>query len=273
MTDKIHIDQLKEAIIIIDNETLRLRDNIKETKEVSDRTMQEKLYKIKDNVLAKLREERLLYTLGYCIQEESGKKHRLFINKIGSKDDDTIIYSKSRYMSQNKRRKHPLENKGTIGLIEPQEINSKLELSEAIQILERYAPFDKKEDSKNKINNINNKDKKPKENKTKKPSHKTKKFKIKETKLVELSRLKVVRDVHINGNLNPILTELKRKELKEMVANNKNKYPKEKAILVHKAKDPEDKRRIVYNIEDGYRRSLLASELGLDKVYVNIIDE
>lgn len=53
----------------------------------------------------------------------------------------------------------------------------------------------------------------------------------------------------------------------------KGVYPKDDAILVWKDKDPEDRRRIVYNIEDGYRRFVLSDELGIDKVYVDIIEE
>ncbi len=92
-------------------------------------------------------------------------------------------------------------------------------------------------------------------------------------KLVELSRLRVVRDVHIGCRMNPKTTKLKRDEIKKYMDQNNGKYPKSEAITVKKAKDENDKRKVVYHIEDGYRRYLLAGEFGLDKVYVDIIDE
>lgn len=99
-------------------------------------------------------------------------------------------------------------------------------------------------------------------------------FRIKDTKLVELHRLRVVRDIHINGApFNQREMEQKKKELIKYLEKNNGIYPKHEAILVWKNKDPKDKRRVVYNIEDGYRRSILSKELGLDKVYVNIIEE
>lgn len=112
---------------------------------------------------------------------------------------------------------------------------------------------------------------------SKNKNHKRKKeetFKIKETKLVDLHRLRVVRDIHINGApFNQREMEQKKKELIEHLEKNNGVYPKHEAILVWKDKDLEDKRRVVYNIEDGYRRCVLSKGLELDKVYVNIIEE
>lgn len=99
-------------------------------------------------------------------------------------------------------------------------------------------------------------------------------FKIKETKLVDLHRLRVVKDIHVNGApFNQVELAQKKKELVEYLEKNNGVYPKHEAILVWKDKDPEDRRRVVYNIEDGYRRFVLSNELELDEVYVNIIEE
>ena len=283
MAHELTTNELKEAIIIIDNEAIRLRNEIKKSELDSDKIKQEDLYKLKDTVLEILQKRKLLYTLGYYIQKVNDKEHKLFINKIGSEDDDNIIYSLKRYMSKSQKKKYKVEFIGNISLIEPQKINSELEINEAIQIIEKYIKTTKEEIEKeeNKKQQKEN-DKKPNPNKvnkinkakqTKKNSYKKEKFIIKETKLVELTKLKVVKGIHINGRLNPITTKEKKKEIIEKVSKNKGEYPKDEAILVHKSKDPEDKRRVVYNIEDGYRRFLLAGEIGLDKVYVNIIDE
>ena len=99
-------------------------------------------------------------------------------------------------------------------------------------------------------------------------------FKIKETKLVELHRLRIVKDIHINGApFNKRSMGQKKKELIEYLEKSNGVYPKDDAILVWKDRDPEDKRRVIYNIEDGYRRYTLSKELGLDKVYVDVIEE
>lgn len=251
MKKEINIEMLEKAISVIDNEALRLRDEIKKTKKRSDKVQQRLIYTLKDKIVDKLYRQKLLYTDGYYNQKVDNREQKLFVNKVVG-GNGIEIYTSNSY----KGKEDCFNELGDIIRIEHKKLNNNLNLNQAMQMIENYI--------KNKEN---------KNNKTKKSSYKNLKNKIKETKLVELSRLRVIRDVHINGNLNPILTEQKKKELKVMLANNKNKYPKEEAILVHKSKDPKDKRRIVYNIEDGYRRFLLAEELGLDKVYVNIIDE
>lgn len=98
-------------------------------------------------------------------------------------------------------------------------------------------------------------------------------FKVKEKKYVELSRLRVVLDVHKEEGVNPQKFAKKKRSMTSKVEENKGKYPQEEAILVFKAKDPGDKRKIVYNIQDGFRRYLISQELGLEKVCVAIIDE
>jgi len=259
MIYEISLSELKKAIILIDNEALRLRDQIMKTGENSDKKKQKKLYNLKNRVLSLLEKQTLFYSTGYYKQRLNGKEYRVFINELRGENDDTIIYSVKRHKIKNKKYQLSVEYKGTVGLIEPQDIKSNLGLKEAIKTIKRY------------ITIVNNKSKnyiKDKKNE-KTVIHP----KIIETKMVELSKLKVVRDVHINGWLNPITFKHKKEELKKKISENKGNYPKEEAILVHKLKDSEDKRRIVYNIEDGYRRFLLSEELGLDKVYVDIIDE
>lgn len=98
-------------------------------------------------------------------------------------------------------------------------------------------------------------------------------YKTNEIKHVELSRLKVVRDVHTKDSLNAKKFAKKKEEMARKVDENKGRYPKDEAILVLKAKDSEDKRRVVYHIQDGFRRFLISQELGLEKVYVEITDE
>lgn len=247
---KKNIKLIEEAINVIDNEGLKLRDEIKKTNKKSDKIQQRILYKLKDETINKLYREKLIYTEDYYIQKIGERKQKLFINKIVG-GNGTEIYTLRPYKGQE----DCFDKIDEIGRIEHKKLNSDLTLNKAIEIIKVYIKnkeYEKKKNNKSNKKLIN---------------------KVKETKLVELSRLRVVRDVHINGNLSSTLTEQRRNELKEMLANNKNKYPKEEAILVHKSKDPEDKRRVIYNIEDGYRRFLLAGEFGLDKVYVDIIDE
>lgn len=251
MSKKIDRSKLKEAIVLIDNETLKLRDRIKKTGESSDKIKRKKLYSLKDRVLYILQKQGLLYSTGYYKQVRDEVENRVFINKLIGEKDDTKIYSIRKYRRRGQKNQRELECQGEIGLLDPQTLNSNLGLEEAIKLLKGYILIEG--------------------NKYKK-SNKNEKFKITETKLVELFRLRVVRRVHINGKLNPIRTKQMKNKLEKALEDN-NKYPKEEAILVYKARDPKDKRRIVYNIQDGYRRFLLAGELGIDKVYVNIIDE
>ena len=251
MSDEIDLSKLKEAIIVIDNEAIKLRNQINNTGEFKDKTKQKKLYSIKDRILYILQKQGLLYSTGYYRQIRKNKESKVFINEIKGVIDDKKIYSIRNYRKRYKKNQEPVECKGEIGLIDPQTLNSNLGLEEAIKLLKGYILIEG--------------------NKYKK-SNKNEKFKIKETKLVELFRIRVVRRVHINGKLNPIRTKQMKNKLEKALEDN-NKYPKEEAILVYKARDPKDKRRIVYNIQDGYRRFLLAGELGIDKVYVNIIDE
>ena len=48
MTHEISLSELKEAIVLIDNEALRLRDQINKTGEDSDKIEKIKLYKLKE---------------------------------------------------------------------------------------------------------------------------------------------------------------------------------------------------------------------------------
>lgn len=66
--------------------------------------------------------------------------------------------------------------------------------------------------------------------------------------------------------------KLKRKDIIKQVKKNNGVYPKNEAILVYKDKDLEDRRRVIYKVEDGYRRYVIAKELGLEKIYVAIIE-
>ena len=103
---------------------------------------------------------------------------------------------------------------------------------------------------------------------------KKKKFKIKETKLIDLNKLRIVKDIHINGKpFNVEGMKLKKLDMIKQVEKNKGIYPKQEAILVYRDKDPKDRRRVIYKVEDGYRRYVISKELSLDKVYVSVIEE
>lgn len=67
MSDEIDLSKLKEAIIVIDNEAIKLRNQINNTGEFKDKTKQKKLYSIKDRILYILQKQGLLYSTGYYI--------------------------------------------------------------------------------------------------------------------------------------------------------------------------------------------------------------
>ena len=272
-------DKIIDALEVINNEALILRDKAKIDKEQAKelKNIQKDLYLLKDNVMNKLYRNRILCTVGYYKQILDNSVQRVFVNKI--KGNDTEIHSLHCY----KNKKYIYKYIGDVGLIEVKDLDIDLSLFQAMEILNEFLarpisrPVNKpkpkvetetKTQAKSESQNKEKTKEKDKTSQAEKPD-----YKIKETKLVELSRLRVVRDVHIDCYLNPITTQDKKAELKKYMDDNKGKYPKDQAILVHKAKDPKDRRRVIYNIEDGYRRYTLAGELGLDKVYVDIIDE
>lgn len=98
-------------------------------------------------------------------------------------------------------------------------------------------------------------------------------YKVKETKSVPLDKIKVVKEIHKLNNMNPDKYEMKKHEMKDLVEKNKGKYPKSEAILVWRKKDSEDKRRVIYELEDGLRRYLIAKDFNLENIQVNIIDD
>lgn len=97
MSKKIDRSKLKEAIVLIDNETLKLRDRIKKTGESSDKIKRKKLYSLKDRVLYILQKQGLLYSTGYYKQVRDEVENRVFINKLIGEKDDTKIYSIRKY--------------------------------------------------------------------------------------------------------------------------------------------------------------------------------
>ena len=237
------MESVLNAIIVLDNEAIRLRESTigKSFKEKKRLFFDRKhIYYLIDRVLKSLYNDDILEITGYYLQTSKDSTIKLYINKIKGYNEE--IYSQQSYSKDSES----LECKGNMVLTESREVDTDMTFKEARLFLLNYL-------------------KTPKEDK---------KFEIKETKLVELYRLRVVKDVHINGHpMNPETTRAKKSELLEYLENNKGIYPKEEAILVWKDKDPKDRRRVIYNIEDGYRRYLLSEELGLEKIYVNIIEE
>ena len=220
------------------------------------------LYSIKSKAMNLLFKQKLFYTTMSYTQKINEKENTLYVGRVEGNNKD--IYSLQCF----RKKGTEIQYKGTIGIIKHEEITSELSVNDAVSILKNYINskvLDKGKTSSFEKNNIIKKsNSKAKEDK---------KYKVKETKLVEIERLRVVKDIHLNGNLNPNTTEIKRKQLIEKINNNNSIYPKDEAILVYKARDPKDKRKIVYNIEDGYRRYRLSSEFNLEKVYVDIIEE
>lgn len=195
------------------------------------------------------------------------KEHsiHLYTNKIKGYDEE--LYS---YHIQNLHNLIPKENiecKGNIESIELKEYESNLSFKKSRSILRDFV-------SDNPITEKNNLEIIALKNIKHIEHIEDKNFEIKEMKLVELDRLRIVKDVHINGApFNVELTRKKKQELISYLEKNDGVYPKEEAILVWKDRDPKDRRRVIYNVEDGYRRYVMSGELGLNKVYVNIIDD
>lgn len=250
------MEAVLNAIIVLDNEAIRLREStvgksFKEKKRIFfDR---KHIYYLIDRVLKDLYNDDILEITGYYLQTSKGNSTKIYINKIKGYDEE--IYSQILYDKNSEN----IELKGDIGLTQSREVDTDMNFKEARLFLLNYLknPNNIEVNAESKISNVKE----------------DKEFKIKETKLVELYRLRVVKDTHINGYpLNPETTNKKKKELLEYLENNKGIYPKEEAILVWKGKDPKDRRRVVYNIEDGYRRYVLSEELGLEKIYVSIIE-
>lgn len=97
-------------------------------------------------------------------------------------------------------------------------------------------------------------------------------FKIKDTKSVDIEKIRLVKEIHRSEELNSIAFEAKKLAFLDKLKTCKGKFPKDEAVLVWKEKDSTDKRKIVYNLEEGLENYLIAKDLELNLVQVNIID-
>lgn len=250
--------------MFLDNDAIRLRNKKRNTNKVERELIcleQEEIYNLKDKILFLLYEQGFLESTHYFIQyAKNGKEQKIYISKVPGND------SKITSLVPFHKKTELLKSKGKIGMMKYKKSNTKLTTEKAKQTIEDYI-----KDADKKPEKSITSDKAAKKN-IKKSVFKKQNFKT-ETKLVDLSKLRVVKNIHKNGHLNPKTYEQKKFDLMVAINENDGLYPKSEAILVRKAKDPEDKRRIVYNIEDGYRRYVISNELSLDKVYVDVIVE
>ncbi|WP_129596101.1 hypothetical protein [Anaerophilus nitritogenes] len=252
--NNIEMNKIAKAIEYIDNEAIKLRDQTKAVKNEPKsfefiNSKKKELYSIKDKVLTHLYKQNLLITKGYIKQEVDNHKNKIYELRIIGDETNTSIQSIFPYTSNLQDKNKEI---GNIGLIPYRNLDGDLTLDEALTIAEEYLKSNSK---------------------PKKKEFFTNNYTIKETKLVELSKIKIVKDIHNQNNINKEKYKLKKDDLEELISNHKGVYPKARAILVLKRKDPEDKRRVIYHLEDGLIRYLISKEIGLEKIYVNVIDE
>ena len=245
------LDQLAKAILIVDNEAINLRDIIKKVPQENIslrktlKQQQENLYKIKLKIMRRLYHQKQVYTCAVYTQESFTAKGNKFIREIYENEFNGVkIFDISKYKIPGK----VCENKGDIGLIAYEKMdNTSAVIDNAIEIINKYLNYRKKD--------------------------KDKRYEISETKLVDISKIRVVRPIHMYDNLNAETTKKRLEYISKKIDENKGKYPKDEAIQVHKVKDINDKRKVVYNLYDGLRRFKIAKQLNINKVYVSILEE
>lgn len=257
-----NIEKIVEAVTYIENEGLKLRDEAKAARKTPElyRELSEKkqeVYSLKESFLEVASKQKLLVTTGYVAQKVGKFKAKLYQNKVVGDSSETLITSFKPCKASKDCRNNKL---GDIGLMSYRELETDLDFETAMEIVRGYV-----EENKSLISKA----------KTAKSAPKTekKKYDIKETKSVSLEKLRVVKDIHVESSLNREKYAEKKSELERLISENKGKYPKSEAIVVKKTKDPEDRRRVVYEIEDGFRRFVISKELGLAEVQVGIIEE
>jgi nitrogen regulatory protein PII-like uncharacterized protein len=245
-----HIDKLIEAIVYVDNEALKLRDKAESVRDIPSEfralgSQKRKLYTTKKAVLDAMSEQNLISTKGYIVQDVKGLKTKVYQNRVIGDERERVITSLKPYSKDLSQKSVHM---GTLsGLMCHRELESELDMDKALRIISDY------------IESGSGGDKVE--------------YPVKEIKLVKLSKVKVVKDEHRDLKLSQEKYKVEKQRLMGAVDDNKGRYPKSEAILVRRRKDPEDKRRVIYHLEDGLTSYLIAQELGLTDIQVKIIDE
>lgn len=253
---------LLTAMLVSDNQAIKMRDERSKKTHKEQRRLYMKrrdIYDLRDKVLKALAKQDLLEVDSYYLQRiEDQEPMKIYINKIkGYKQE---MYNQRLYVDKDDK---DLECKGEIGLMQQKEVNNDMTYPQAKSVLLNYLN-----------NNFKVQARIPNKNKITKPKKVEEEYKVGERKLVELHRLRLVKDKHLNNQkLDEEKMAADKDKLEAFLEKDTGKYPKDKAILVWKAKDPEDRRRVIYRVEDGYKRYLISKELELEKVYVDIIEE
>lgn len=256
------MERIVEAVTYIENEGLRLRDEANAARKTPElyRELSEKkqeIYALKERFLDIASSQKLLVTTGYMAQQVGKFKAKLYQNKVIGDSSETLITSFKPCKASKECRSNKL---GEVGLMPYRELETALDFETAMEIVRAYVEENK---------SLVSKDKTAKSA----PKPEKKKYDIKETKSVSLAKLRVVKDIHVESSLNREKYDEKKSELERLIAENKGKYPKSEAIVVKKRKDPEDRRRVVYEIEDGFKRFVISKELGLADVQVSILED
>lgn len=250
---KDNLSSVIEAIVYIDNQALKMRDLARECSKNSPelRSLVEeknKLYKLKDLAMKLLSSQSDFSALGYFEQSlKNSVVSRVYKYEAGGYE----IFSVKPYTKNPKQ----LGSLGEIGYLSPRELNSNMNLEEAMVILKNYLADTGVELE---------------------PSHKLTEtalkqegsnasYEIVDRKLVECHRLRLDDAISLDSFSKQVPSLL------DLASNSKKKYPDELDLVVSKDKDPENKRRVIYNVKDNFATLLAVRELGLEKVYVNIL--
>lgn len=253
------IDKIVEAIVYVDNEALRLRDEAKAARDIPERFkslmfQKRELYTAKKTALEVMSEQNLICTTGYVLQGLEGFKTRIYQNKVVGDDGEAVITSLKPYTKTLEHKDNKLGT--TTGLMYHRELETDLDTEEALSIISDYIQSCSAEQYRD--------DKDISENIAAVPEHP-----VKETKLVKLSKVIAVKDTDRDTDQ----YESEKARIISAIECNKGRYPKSEALLVRKRKDSEDKRRVVYHLEEGLMRYTVAQDLGLLDIQVSIIDE
>lgn len=258
--DKQTITNLVEAIDFLNNEALRLRDQAKATRSIPESykllsQKKDQCYSLKNDIVQRLFKEQRINPQGHILQriDENENFVRIFVAKVRGDENQTEVTVG--LSSSNPPKIFSKKLREINGLIPFEKKETDLTLERAIETIESYL-------------------KSPVKISTRKKSNKKQKvvYPIKETKLVELSKLVVNMDVYKTPPKEETYRE-KKESVERKLSASRGKYSKDIVIIARKMKNPEDRRKVIYRIEIGYANYLVLRDMGIEKAYVQVIDE
>lgn len=254
---KSSLNGIIEAIVYIDNEALKIRDLAREGSRDSIELnsllgQKNELYALKDQAMRLLSSQGSITTLGYFDQSLENSN---LVTRVYKYESAGFEFYGVKPYDKNYRQ---LESLGDMGYLSPRDIDSDLTLEKSVEVLRDYLSGTPTSDEplSQSIDTPANEDI---------SVNSSQSYEFIDRKLVECHRLRVDESISLDSFSEEVPS------LIDLASSSKKKYPDELELIVSKDKDPENKRRVIYKVKDNFATLLAVRELGLEKVYVNIL--